>query len=564
MKKVRSLLKSVGISILFSVLILLILLLQGYASAISSNNDTEFGLKMAGKDRSEFLALAGGRQILAWIKYTDTTREYPNTLDALSKYFKDYTITESKTSDPAVLAAELEGKDVFLMPEPDKTDTVTLKSVGSAFSEVLNEFVNMGGVVIVLAECKGWQGFLSASGLLDEVVNNYYASHEDLTVLLQNHPLAQGLSSSTIKAEDSTSTYTISNPDAQIIVVGPDNKAAIACRQLGVGYVILIGYDYYDYNDDAARILANAVNISDILLSTNPSYHDFEDVLLDPSTPPQQTVTVANMSADSITIGDIVLKGKNTDQFGVINDSCSGKVLDASDSCTVDAFFNPTSLGEKTASLELPYVHEGNTLNAHVLLQGVGTLPSPPVELSICGTAGGTNRLDWEDAWPGVNSFKIYRKKGTNAWRLLAATGPDATSYMDTSALSHRTQDYFYYLRACEEDACSKRSDTVVVPAAPVNQPLTINGGKVDVAWTDVSGNETLYRIWRKESSCGDAAPWTMRYAEVGADVDTYTDANVVSGKTYAYRVRAIFKTAQKPYGVGRSVLGNCVDITLP
>ena len=71
-------------------------------------------------------------------------------------------------------------------------------------------------------------------------------------------PIAQGLASR-IGTEDATAGYRIANADATVVVEAERGDAIVATRSIGSGQVILIGYDYYESNEDADRLVVNAV-----------------------------------------------------------------------------------------------------------------------------------------------------------------------------------------------------------------------------------------------------------------------------------------------------------------
>ncbi len=195
-------------------------------------------------------------QILAWVPYTDLAWEYGNTLAALSMHFDHYVVTESWTDSAAVLESELAGKHVFLVPEPENTDSATLEAMGTEFSSVLQDFVEAGGTVVVLCEWSGRQGFLTATGLMSA---SYAARYwmGPLPVVLASHPLAEGLGA-TVAAQDATAAYTI-GPEATSIIEDGYGNTVLACRDIGYGAVVLMGYDFYAYDSDAGQVLANAV-----------------------------------------------------------------------------------------------------------------------------------------------------------------------------------------------------------------------------------------------------------------------------------------------------------------
>jgi len=86
---------------------------------------------------------------------------------------------------------------------------------------------------------------------------------------------------------------------------------------------------------------------------------------------------------------------------------------------------------------------------------------------------------------------------------------------------------------------CSTSSDgngnstTTVIPIVPTNLTGELVNNQVVLSWNDSSTNETGFKIDRKEGS----ATWSVNYATVANDIETYTDAAVTAGSTYTYRV---------------------------
>ncbi|MCX6183973.1 MAG: fibronectin type III domain-containing protein, partial [Flavobacterium sp.] len=86
---------------------------------------------------------------------------------------------------------------------------------------------------------------------------------------------------------------------------------------------------------------------------------------------------------------------------------------------------------------------------------------------------------------------------------------------------------------------CSTSSDgngnstTTVVPIVPTNLTAVLVNNQVLLNWNDSSTNEMGFKIDRKEGT----AAWSVNYATVANDIETYTDAAVTAGSTYTYRV---------------------------
>ena len=197
-------------------------------------------------------------QILAWVPYSDLAQEYANLMAALSSKFPNAVATESFSLAPATLATELQGKHVFLVPEQESATHDNLVAAGTAFAGVLQDFVSAGGTVIVCGEQGlGWFGFMTSTGLMTADYTGAYWSGESLPVVAPGHPLAVGLGA-TVTAMDTTSSFVI-GPEATPIIEDSLGNAALAVRDIGYGAAIMVGYDYWSWDDSAAQVIANAV-----------------------------------------------------------------------------------------------------------------------------------------------------------------------------------------------------------------------------------------------------------------------------------------------------------------
>ena len=103
-------------------------------------------------------------------------------------------------------------------------------------------------------------------------------------------------------------------------------------------------------------------------LAVSPSPHDFSLHEIH-TTSGAQTFTVTNTGGvDSGTIA-VSLAGDDAGEFTTANDTCTGQVLAAGASCTIDAAFAPGSAGTKSASLDATAAPGGN---ASASLTGTG------------------------------------------------------------------------------------------------------------------------------------------------------------------------------------------------
>lgn len=202
-----------------------------------------------------FQQLQGPVRILAWTLYTDYYQEYQNTLNAIAQY-TNFTVIETTTTDPATLAGLLANADIFLIPEQEDTNYTMLFNIGISWTGILGNFIGGGGTVIAMDHCNQTTGLVEGAGLMDLT---YYGcdSGDLLDMVVTNHPLAHGVSA-TFASLSGTGYYDYTNGQ-EIIQRQSNGMTVVSIRDIGSGHVVMMGFDFYNYNDDMARLIANAV-----------------------------------------------------------------------------------------------------------------------------------------------------------------------------------------------------------------------------------------------------------------------------------------------------------------
>jgi len=114
------------------------------------------------------------------------------------------------------------------------------------------------------------------------------------------------------------------------------------------------------------------------ILNPNPATVDLGDVATgDTQTDSVEFTNTGNVNG-SVTGASIV--GGDAGQFSVNGDGCAGEDLAPGESCSVSVAFSPTSLGAKTATLDLAGPGLPSTTAA---LEGTGVLPPPSAGLKL-------------------------------------------------------------------------------------------------------------------------------------------------------------------------------------
>lgn len=226
------------------------------AQAAAKEDEHNMGLPTIGRYTPEELRqLQGPVNMLAWTLYTDYYEEYANTLNAIAQH-TTYSLTETTTTDPVQLAGLLQQADVFLVPEQENASYSTMYSLGQSWQNVLNDFLAGGGTIIVMEHCEASSGLYEGAGLMDVV---YYTCWDDtaVNVMAPAHPLAQGLPPSFL-GRNGTTGY-VSTSGETIIATQSSGFVNVAVDEINNGHIVMMGFDFYNYNDEMARLLANAV-----------------------------------------------------------------------------------------------------------------------------------------------------------------------------------------------------------------------------------------------------------------------------------------------------------------
>lgn len=182
-----------------------------------------------------------------------------------------------------------------------------------------------------------------------------------------------------------------------------------------------------------------------------------------------------------------------------------------------------------------------------------------PSSLGAVAISASSVDLDWTDNSNNETGFAIERKTGSSGtWSKIANVGANVTHYASTGLKGGTS--YYYRVRAVVSGVGSSAYSNEASVTTPVANPPSglaahaISSSRIDLSWTDNSGNETGFAIERKT---GISGTWS-KIANVGANVTSYASTGLKSGKTYYYRVRAVVS------GVGASAYSNEADATTP
>ena len=167
--------------------------------------------------------------------------------------------------------------------------------------------------------------------------------------------------------------------------------------------------------------------------------------------------------------------------------------------------------------------------------------PDAPTDLSAATASYNQINLSWTDNSANENGFSIERSANQiDNWIKIGFTPADTTTYADTGLNLNTT--YYYRVSAYNVVGDSGYSNTAgattfdLPPAAPSNLSAAAAGSdRIDLAWTDNSGNEAGFAIQRSPNGSDS---W-QEIANVADNTTTYTDAGLPPGTTFYYRVSA-------------------------
>jgi len=181
----------------------------------------------------------------------------------------------------------------------------------------------------------------------------------------------------------------------------------------------------------------------------------------------------------------------------------------------------------------------------------ITTLNSPT---SLTATAVSSSEIDltWANTSASESGYRIEQSPVDDLhFTEIATVGPNVAAYSATG-LSQGTK-YYYRVRAYNAIATSaysseKNATTLWnIPIPPSGLTITsTTSSTVSLAWTDNSGDESGFKIQRKQGVTGV-------YADIkttNANVTTYTDNDtaLLDGTQYYYRVYAYNSAGNSPY----------------
>lgn len=239
-----------------------------------------------------------------------------------------------------------------------------------------------------------------------------------------------------------------------------------------------------------------------------------------------------------------LIKRKTTgsfDEIGIVNEN--------------DTSYTDTSVSPGTAYTYVVFAAnsfgEANSNELEVLTPNTAPLEAPS-GLSASAGSSSSITLHWTDNAASETGYKVERKAGSGNYTEIKSLSANATSYTDNGLAAATT--YYYRVKASRagedsnysNEAHAKTDDNGNLPDdAPYNlKAANLSNTSVKLTWSEISSNETGFKIERKKTSSGS---WGL-IDTVGANVKTYTDTGLSEKTTYYYRVRAYNSSGYSDY----------------
>ena len=182
--------------------------------------------------------------------------------------------------------------------------------------------------------------------------------------------------------------------------------------------------------------------------------------------------------------------------------------------------------------------------------QSAVTTLNSPTSLTATTVSSSQINLTWCDTSSSESGYKIEQSPVDNLhYTEVATVGPNVTAYSATG-LTEGTK-YYYRVRAYNAIAISgysseKNATTLWnIPVPPSGVRITtLQPNKIMIAWADNSGNETGFKIQRKQGATGAYGDLTT----TGVNATQYSDTTVTDGTSYYYRVCATNSAGDSAY----------------
>jgi hypothetical protein len=209
------------------------------------------------RDYGPTVGRSGLRSVLVWGRWSDVGEEFKKTVEVVRAQTKGkWKITESMADryDDA-FRRELFAARVLLIPEMEKLPQAT--GDAAEMRPLLHAFLRAGGNVVVCGAQGAHLQWLRDAGLVDL---DGVGTVDGAEVTLSPKGAMIGKGVTTFQAMNAANAYVIRSGDA-VALAAAGGRALVVGRRVGRGFVIVVGFDYYQTNEGANTLLGNAVQL---------------------------------------------------------------------------------------------------------------------------------------------------------------------------------------------------------------------------------------------------------------------------------------------------------------
>ncbi len=260
-------LKSATTLILFAILLAGTLIAPDTTNRISREPAEELPAAWEDHRLAQDLALEPA-SILVYTQFVDDRvgEEYHNTMTAINNtYGTNYYYTN--LTDYTALDAQLPGNDILLIPEQENANVTFMKTVGATWGSTLSDFVENGGVIVLLDF-----GNETAPGLGLHIYNE--SSLMAFGPVLGQYPSAALTEMNRLTFGDAlcrqvkyrwtpqTHTFAVATTDGTTAIADYDTDSPVCVHKImGRGHVVFLGFDLSDPDPYYEQIVGNAVRL---------------------------------------------------------------------------------------------------------------------------------------------------------------------------------------------------------------------------------------------------------------------------------------------------------------
>ena len=231
--------------------------------------DGRFSLTLAGGQRVT-VPLAGiaeinfvpkgavmlSRRMLVWGRFSERPDEYTKTMNIVKAQLgTTWQIAEDFGDIDAAFERELGRAGVLLIPEMESG--TASGDHANRLGPPVERFLRRGGRIVVLGPTEKDMGFLKAAGIIDL---RKTADGEGTAVpfTAAGRRIAKDVGDA-FTSTNSTMFYEASADSKAEPFARNERGAPIVGRKAGIGWVIVMGMDYYAWNDQTVKLLVNAI-----------------------------------------------------------------------------------------------------------------------------------------------------------------------------------------------------------------------------------------------------------------------------------------------------------------